>query len=1058
VNVEDIYPLSPLQQGLLFETLNSPGSGVYVGQFCWDLDGTVHADAMHEAWQAVVDRHPALRTGFIWEDTSEPHQLVERAVSVPWEEADWRASHESTQEERLRALFADDRAKGFDLANPPLTRLRLIRVAESRWKLFWSHHHLILDGWSLPILMADAARFYNARLEGRRLDLDPPPPYSRHIAWLKSRDVSAARAFWRRALDGVATSTRLAVDAPRVAGLASPDDIQYCDRYLSETTTQRLDRVARQQRITLNTLIGGAWGLLVARYTDQSDVVFGATVAGRPSDLARVEQMVGLFTNTVPVRFETRRDDTVLDCLTRLQTWLSDARAFEYVSLRDVHGWRGVSASDALFDNVFAFERYPVAKSDRSFAGIRVGSLTARTTDAYPVTAVAMPGSQLRLHLSYDRRLFDAAVIGRMMDHWERLLLGLVDEPNRRVDGIEMLTPAERTSAMARQGPDHSTEPPAIPATFEAYARRTPDVSAVWRLDETVTYGELNHRANQLARHLRHLGVGRESRVAVCLERGAPALIAKLGVLKAGAAFVPLDADYPPGRLAYMLEDSRVATLITESTMLDNFAASWLDVVCIDLDWDVIAANDGDDLALEALPGNAAYIIYTSGSTGRPKGVLIEHRSLSSLVASQLAELRIGLGTRVVHTLSFAFDASITTWITTLTAGGTLVLPPAAAAFGADLHRWMQWTAAEVLSTVPGVLQSLGTEGLSELRTISIGGETCTPDLVARWASGRRMANVYGATECTVLSTVAELSRDAPITVGAPRAGARIRVLDRSLRLLPVGVVGEVYIGGDGVGRGYVNRPGLTAQRFVADPSGPAGTRLYRTGDLGRWRDDGSLEFLGRDDDQVKIRGFRVEPAEIEAVLRSQDGVADAIAVAENDGSGSKRLVAYVVRADNRNGQMLDLALVEQGLRRELPAFMIPASLVILDALPRTTSGKVDRIALSSYTASAPPSAEGEPRTAIEEILCLLFAKTLGIDRVGTSDNFFDLGGHSLRATQLVSQVRRTFGVELELRKVFETPTVSALSRLIESLKGHETGSIPPPVRASRGDHVPTSW
>ncbi|HEV2860062.1 MAG TPA: amino acid adenylation domain-containing protein [Pyrinomonadaceae bacterium] len=1043
--IEAIYPLSPLQEGMLFHTLHAPDNRSYFVQMSCLVRGELNVAAFRQAWRRVVERHAVLRTFFTWERRERPLQVVLPQVSLPWEQHDWRHLPAAEQERRLAELLREDRERGFDLAQAPLLRLTLARTSDDSHRFVWSFHHILLDGWSMPLLMKEVLQLYAAACGGREAELESPRPFRDYMAWLGRQEAGRAEPFWRETLKGFTAPTPLGVDHP--AAPDAPGGYSEFSARLSDTVTASLAALAKRHGLTLNVVVQGAWALLLSRYAGSDDVLFGATSSGRPVELAGVETMVGLFINTLPVRARLRRDEPLLPWLGRLQSQQLEARQHEFAPLVQVQGWSEVPRGVPLFESLFIFENYPVADTLREHTcGLRFEDVRVSERTNYPLVAVAAPGPELLLKVGYDHRRFDADSAARILDHFRNLLEAIAARPEQRLGDLPLLDEAERrliTEAWNDTARDYAADS-CVHELFEAQAERTPDSVALNFGGRELTYRELNERANQLAHHLRALGVGPEARVAVCVERSTEMVVAALGVLKAGGAYLPLDPSYPKERLAFMLEDSGARVLLTQSQLLAGLPPHGARALCLDSDWEAVAGAATSNPAGATTPRNLAYVIYTSGSTGRPKGVMVEHRGVNNLAAAQIRAFDVRPESRVLQFASFSFDASVSEFFTALLCGATLCLETQSALLpGPELLELLRDRGITTVTFPPSALAAMPAAPLPTLRTVVTAGEACPADLVSRWGEGRRFINAYGPTEATVCATIGECDGDgSKPTIGRPMENVRVYLLDESMSPVPVGVPGELYVGGAGLARGYLNRPALTAERFIPDPfSAEPGARLYRTGDLARHLPDGRIDFLGRGDNQVKIRGFRIELGEVEAVLGRHPEVRDAAVLAREDAPGEKRLVAYVVA---RNGQEPTPAALRDFLRAALPEYMVPPAFVVLDAMPLTPNGKVDRKALPApdRAKSGARAAFVEPRTEIERAVTAAWQQVLKVEQVGLSDNFFDLGGHSLLMIQVQSRLREALGRSIAITDLFKYPTVSALA----SHLSEEAGPAPAAV------------
>ncbi|BBA33067.1 linear gramicidin synthase subunit C [Methylocaldum marinum] len=1059
-NIEDIYNLSPMQQGMLFHTLEAPTSGMYCEQTSWSLTGFLDLSAFKQAWQQAVHRHTSLRTAFYWEELDAPLQVVYRQIELPWIQEDWREIPPAEQAERLEAFLAADRAYGFELGQAPLMRCALLRIAEAKYYFVWSYHHLLLDGWSLPRVLGEISACYAAYSRGQAPQLSYARPYRDYIAWLQRQDLEQAERFWRETLQGFTAPTPLPIGRSETG--RRPDATAYEEQTLrlSAALTGRLQALARAHRLTFNTLVQGVWALLLARYSGEADVLFGTTVSGRPAELPGVENMVGLFINTLPVRVRVPAEADVLPWLAQLQAQQAERDQYAYSPLVDIQGWSEVPRGLPLFESLVVFENYPIEAALAEQAH-EIHTREVRTVERtnYPLTLVAaLVGSELSLKVVHDAERFEAATITRLLTHAETALGGMAANPAQRLSELPLVPEAEARQLLVDWNATDTEYPKdrCIHQLFEAQADKTPDAVAVVFEDQVLTYRALDARANQLAHHLRALGVGPESRIGLCLERSPEMLVALLAVLKAGAAYVPLDPAYPRERLAFMLEDAAVSVLLTQARLRESLPETSVPVLCLDQAWATMAQRPDSAPVSGVGPENLAYIIYTSGSTGKPKGVMIVHQGLINYLSwcTEAYAVADGNGTPVQS--SIGFDATITSIFPALLVGRPVILLPEKQEIEGLSALLQAQRDLSLVKITPAHLDALGPllspEALSgQARALILGGEALTMKSLAVWrtyAPETRLINEYGPTEtvvgCCVYEVPPEASSSGAVPIGRPIANTQLYVLDERFRPVPIGVPGELHIGGDGVARGYLYRPDLTAERFIPHPfSRNPGARLYRTGDLARRRADGELEFLGRIDHQVKLRGFRIELGEIEAALSQQPGIHDAVVLLREDAPGEKRLVAYTVGA-------VDPETLRAALKSQLPDYMVPTAWVTLDALPLTPNGKVDRKALPAPERDGAGAAYVPPQTPTEELLAGIWAELFGHERVGRHDDFFALGGHSLRAIQVVSRVRETLGLELPVRRLFEHPTLADLAAALDATRDTPTAALPPLTPVSR--------
>ncbi|MFJ5266744.1 amino acid adenylation domain-containing protein [Streptomyces sp. NPDC088387] len=1024
--VEDVWPLSPLQEGLLFHAaLADEGPDVYTVQSALDIEGPLDPVRLRASWEALLARHAALRACFRPVSGARMVQVVLREVALPWRENDVSGLPEAEAEAKLRELAASETASRFDPAVPPLMRLLLVRLGEHRHRLVMTFHHILLDGWSMPVLIQELSQVYEAG--GDASGLRRAASYGQYMAWLNRQDKDAAREAWGAALAGADEPTLVArADRTRLPVL--PERV-VAD--LSEDLTRSLTALARGLGVTLNTVVQGAWALVLARLAGRSDVVFGSTAAGRPADLPGAESMVGLLINTLPVRVRLDGAHTVGDMLTGLQEQHARLIGHQHIGLMEI---QQIAGPAAVFDTLVLYESFPHPPEGADAPGTLVMRPSGAAQDAshYPLTLVVTPGTRLHCKLDHRPDLFDTGTAHAVFERVVRVLEQMAADPAARVADIDVLAADERTLLVDTF---NDTTRPVPPGTLvdavRGWADRTPGTLAVRCGPERLSYADLDERADRLAGHLAGLGVGRETRVGLCLPRGVDMVVALLAVWKAGGAFVPLDPRHPADRLGYMIDDSAAAVVVGTAETLGAVPLGTAQALLLEKAEQTVADRGTEAPPAAPAPDQLAYVIYTSGSTGRPKGVAVAHRGVANLAAAMRPFLDVTEGVTVLQFASFSFDAAVLDIAVTLAAGGTLAVATEDERTDVPaLVRMIGEAGVRAASVVPSLLTELDPDDVPQVRDWALGAELLTAGLAARWAGRVRLTNTYGPTETTVMATAALLGDpitpdDPPPPVGRPLGNTRVHVLDAFLQPVPVGVTGEVYVAGAGVARGYTGRPGATAERFVACPFAAA-TRMYRTGDLARWTPDGQLLFDGRADAQVKIRGFRIEPGEVEAVLTAHPGVRQAAVVAREDRPGDRRLTAYVV-PDHPEA---DLSDVRDHAARSLPEYMVPAAVTLLDALPLTRNGKVDRAALPAPDFSDRVS-DAAPQGETEERLCAMFADILGLERVGAGDNFFDLGGDSGLAMRLAARVREEFGVELSMRRLFGESTPKGVARML---------------------------
>ncbi|MEU1127793.1 amino acid adenylation domain-containing protein, partial [Streptomyces sp. NPDC005899] len=1001
---------------------------------------------MRAAGQALLERHANLRTAFVPHGGSGWVQLVTEGVELPWREVDLRHLPEAERHAELERFLAEDHTVHFDPAAPPLLRLALVRMTEDHSELVLTTHHVLFDGWSIPVLMQDLLRLYGA--SGAASALPQVRGYRDFLVWLDGQDHDAAAQAWATELEGVDEPTLLAPVAP--GGASRPaTGFGSVDATLPEAEAHLVARRAGELGVTVNTLVQGAWALLLGQLTGRQDVVFGATVSGRPPAVGGVDSMIGMFINTLPVRVPLSPAATLAELMTGIQHRQAALMEHHHHGLTDIQRSTGLQT---LFDTLVVFESYPADSAAlaeaNDAAGITCTGIRPFSTTHYPLMLAADLDPYLRVTLQYQDGVLDRPYVEEIARRFRTVLWSLVTESGRTLAEVDLLTADEREYLITGLNDTAAAVPDlTLPEVFEQQAARTPDATALISGELTLTYGELNRRANRLAHWLIARGVRPEARVAVALPRSAEQLVALLAVTKAGGAWLPVDPGYPADRIAFLLEDAEPMLTLTSVEFAGGLPGG-IPTASLD-DPDPATRPEGGSEAdptdadrLAPLdPRHPVYVIYTSGSTGLPKGVVVPHKALASLARTEIERFEVTPESRVLACTSPSFDISVMEWLVAFAAGATLVVPPGRQV-GEVLAATLTDAEISVGLIATATLASVPPRPFPHLRTLGVGGEAVPPGIVETWSPGRRLINGFGPTETTCVATLSD-----PLTAdgGAPPIGravlnTRLYVLDAWLRPVPLGVPGELYIAGGGLGRGYLDRYSLTAERFVADPFGDPGSRMYRTGDQVRRRPDGQLDYLGRIDDQVKIRGFRIEPGEIASVLDTHPGVARAtvLALAGRTAAMGKRLVGYVVPRDgDTTPEQLRAFLAER-----LPEHMVPTAFVLLDHLPMTPNGKLDKAALPE------PEVTGAeyraPRTGDERLLAGLFAELLGLERVGIDDNFFALGGHSLLVTRLVSRIRETAGAEVAVRAVFDAPTIAALAAHLPA-----GGAVRPALRRS---------
>ncbi|MBJ2288110.1 non-ribosomal peptide synthetase [Pseudomonas sp. MF6755] len=1055
--IEDVYPLTPMQEGLLLHTLLEPGTGLYYMQDRYRINSALDPERFAQAWQAVIARHEALRASFCWNVGEDMLQVIHKPGSAPIEYLDWSAVPEAEQEPRLQALLKAEREAGFDLLNQAPFHLRLIRVGEARYWFMMSNHHILIDAWCRSLLMNDFFDIYMALGEGREAQLAPPPRYRDYIAWLQRQNLNEARQWWQHNLQGFERTTPIPSDRPFLrehAGGSGGMVVGDCYTRLDARDGAQLRELAQAHQLTVNTFAQAAWALVLRRLSGERDVLFGVTVAGRPVEMPEMQRTVGLFINSIALRVKLPEDGqrcSVRQWLSGLLDSNMQLREYEYLPLVTIQEHSELPKGQPLFDSLFVFENAPVEVSvlDRA-QSLNATSDSGRTHTNFPLTAVCYPGDDLGLHLSYDQRYFDESTVQGMLGEFKRLLLALVQ--GFHGDMAELPLIGEQEHEFLVEGCNQSEHRYPLERSyvqlFEEQVAQHPQRIAASCLDQQWSYDELNRRSNGLGHALIAAGVGLDQPVALLAERNLDLLGMIIGSFKAGAGYLPLDPGLPSQRLSRIIDLSRTPLLVCTEACREQAIELLEGVECQLLVWEEVPAR-GENPGVYSGPDNLAYVIYTSGSTGLPKGVMVEQRGMLNNQLSKVPYLQLSETDVIAQTASQSFDISVWQFLAAPLFGARVdIVPNTIAHDPQGLLEHVQAQGISVLESVPSLIQGMLAQdriSLDGLRWMLPTGEAMPPELAHQWLLRYPqigLVNAYGPAECSddVAFFRVDLAstRGTYLPIGTPTDNNRLYLLDGALELVPQGAVGELCVAGIGVGRGYVSDPLRTAPVFVPNPFGAPGERLYRTGDLARRRSDGVLEYVGRIDHQVKIRGYRIELGEIEARLHEQPEVRDA-AVGVQEGVNGKHLVGYLVAADATLNPSERLDRIKQRLRAELPEYMVPLHWLWLERLPLNANGKLDRKALPALEIGQLHSQDYlAPRNELETTLAGIWAEVLKADRVGVQDNFFELGGHSLLATQIASRVQKTLQRDVPLRAMFECSTVAELAEYIDGLAANE--------------------
>ncbi|OEU67171.1 MAG: hypothetical protein BBJ57_13615 [Desulfobacterales bacterium PC51MH44] len=1049
-NLKDVYPLSPMQEGMLFHALYNSESSAYIEQSSYCMAGDLDVNFFQQSWNELFKRHDILRTVFAYEKTSRPLQVVLKHSEVEFYFEDLREKGQNEQNDFLNEYRIKDRRRSFNLGRGPLLRVAVFHLEKSRYKVMRIYHHILMDGWSSGILLKELLEIYNAFCEKRSPCLPEVVPYSTYIKWIEKQDKEASKQYWKKYMYGCEeVATIPSLQPYNVDGNYEPEELSF---NLDKEQTDQLNKLAAGCMVTLSTIVQALWGIILGRYNDRKDVVFGTVVSGRPPQVEGIEDMAGLFINTVPVRIRFAHDDTFVDLLQQVQKEALESGQHLFLPLAVSQQKQGI------IDHITAFENYPIDKQLQAVTGsgkygLDVEKVKRFEHTNYNFSMIINPGTRLHIVFQFNQHAFAIDQIERMAGHLKEAVNAVLAKPRILVDEINILSSDERKEILTRfndtdvRVPGNAT----IISLFEEQAVRYPEHSAIVWQNKQTGYGELNQKTDELAHYLnRQYNIQIEDRVAVILDRSDMLIISLLGILKAGGVYVPIDPSYPKDRIEFMIADSGSKVVLTDSEHLFLAPAG---IATVELP---IKISQAENIGCR-LPGinshNLAYVIYTSGSTGRPKAVMIEHRSIINLVMWHRRWYGVNEKSRATLVASPGFDASVWEMLPYLLSGAFIY--PVSNDNRNDTEKLIGFYKTNSIThsfVSPTICEEICRTHLGRLAgciTLLTGGDV----LKEIGDADIQVVNNYGPTECTVVATSIFLcSKDAGtgISIGRPIDNTRIFILDSMRRPVPIGIPGEIYIGGAGLARGYLNQKELTEKRFIQSPF-QAEERLYRTGDIGKWLHNGNIRFLGRNDDQVKIRGFRVEPGEIEHRFLEHPLITEAIVTAQEGKDSSMELIGYIVA-----GEKISVSALREHLLAALPDYMVPRHFVQMDKLPITSSGKINRnyLPVPDVNLRNSEKSYAGPRTFQEQLLTEIWTEVLGLETIGIYDNFFELGGHSLSATRVISCIRGKFQTEISLRMLFEKPTIAELAAVIESARDSDIPHKPPTiVRVSRQKH-----
>lgn len=1043
--VQDMYYLSPMQEGMLFHTLHHQEKGFYVEQMDMNVKGTLRHDLLEKSMNIIVERYDIFRTVFLHEKVKRPVQVVLKNRPFQLDVVDIQDLSESEQLERIDRFKQKDQLRGFDLSKDLLMRASVFQTGPSSYRWIWSYHHILLDGWCFGLVVQELFAIYHALLHDIPYRLEPVKPYKEYIQWLEKQDKQASLEYWTQSLAGFEGQSTFKEQRKQT----NEHELGEIEWAMSKEETAALSELALQQNATLSSALQSVWSILLSRYQRSNDVLFGTVVSGRPADLASVDRMVGLFINVIPRRIQLTDQMTFRSLLSETQQQSLAAEPHQYIPIYDIQAKAG---QQQLIDHIVVFENVPAAKKDEqeSLLGFTVEDMNVYEKSNYDLNLLASPGEQLQLKLAFNQRAFDPAFVHKLKDQLTLLIKGAIKHPDQLVHTLTLVTKQEKQRMLEEwNAPELEHDQLYLTKWFEHNVRKQPNAVALSAGDHTMTYAELNEQANRLARHLQKNGVGHQTVTAILAERTPELIVSLLAVLKAGATYVPIDPDYPESRIQYMLKDSGATHLLTHSSFISQTRSLAFDGTYLFADDQEILLMSSENLSLEAGLDDTAYIMYTSGTTGQPKGIMTTHSNIARVVKN--TNYLTILETDTLLSLSNSvFDGFTFDVYGALLNGAKLVLPQKETIL--DMGKLTELIKGEHISVmfVPTALFHLlvdeGTDWMRGVRKVLFGGERASVQHVRKAfdVMGKgRLLNVYGPTESTVFATYYPIDEAIPlearsIPIGKPLNQTGAYILSEHRQLQPIGMVGELCLSGKGLAKGYLNRPDLTKQVFIAHPFA-AGERLYRTGDLAYFREDGLIEYAGRVDDQVKIRGHRIELTEIEANLLMHQGVKQAVLLADHDETNHTRLLAYITCDDAWKGKLDD---IKSRLKERLPAYMLPHELIELENLPLTPNGKVDKRQLPKPEAPQGNRRVKLPANEVEQKLLVMWREVLEREDISTDDHFFELGGHSLKAMSLLSKVSKEFEVQVPIHLLFETPTIEALSHYIQHQDGETAGYL----------------
>lgn len=1036
-DISAFYELSPLQEGILFHSLYNSKSTTYKTQYNMEFLDGLNLDAFEKAWANVIKNHTILRTAFVHDELSIPVQFIYKRANFTFNIIDHSQYNDETHKEKFEVLLKEDRIKEFDLRKPPLMRVTIVKLNTGAHKMIWTKHHILWDGWSGQILIGEVLSAYVAYVKEREPLVIKEDKYEDYIKYIKNINPEKEKKFWKGYLKDFNQNSLLPFSSVTSNRNNGEGVFKKTSLKVDESLTERIVSFSKKIQVTPSTLLQGVWSVLISKYTGSNDIVFGVTVSGRPADI-KYNNKVGLFINTLPFRCKFNREDSIQDLFTRLQKSHVEAREYQYTAINDIKNWSNVKGD--FFDSILVFNNFPVGGSTDSSsenAFLRIGDIHVQENSNFMLSIQPNLGKKLIIDFAYNSSLLSGNFLEMIKGHFFNILSQVVEDEQKKVSSLNVLTEIEKVELLSNFNSTDViyTVEKNLAILFQDQVRKTPDNIALVFEEKNITYQELDKLSDRLAACLRDKFEVKAGDIAgLYLDRSEWVIIAMLGVLKSGGAFVPIDPELPDRRKQYYIKNSRCKIIITQSNYLLEINDYDGSIFNIETQFEQLE-NEAVPLNLPRIPSDLAYIIYTSGSTGNPKGVMIEQKAIVNTILTQIKKFDIEELDKVLQFASFSFDASISEIFTTLLSGASLhIIGDNQKKDPRALEEYLVNQKITIATLSPSILQLIDVFKLKNLKKLITAGESAVYDQVLGFIEFGNYCNAYGPTESSICATAYDVKRKGflpskNIPIGKPISNTQIYIVDQDYKLVPKGVLGEILIAGEGLARGYINNPKLTAEKFIVNPF-KRNELVYKTGDIGKWLFDGNIEFVGRKDDQVKIRGYRIEIGEIEQTLRGFELLEEVAVIIKKNSSEENELVAYITSKGKPNTSEL-----RNFLKERIPDYMLPTHFIQLEMFPLTISGKIDKKSLIKEQCNSLSSGLDyvAPRNEIEKELIMIWQKTLNVEKVGINDDFFTLGGHSLKVTQLISEYHKAFDVKLGLKVLFDNPTLLSHSNIIQS-------------------------